>query len=533
MTNPPAGLRDASAATATDDAAADNSRTDPDDSTLSATSSSSPSPPLQPLHPGTVLRSQRATKIQVDANLTRDLGIFVAFVAVMTLLTLTALSGVGHADDELVKKRIERVQNGGSKKRMSPGERFVENFAAWTKILPHLADRAQLPGEEDRCNLYLAGTSIPDAGFGLFAGKSIGEGSTVVDAGMLLPIGSSTMAQHQLIIKPHPTASNVVLAKKPDGHAYFVAKRNIEPGEEIFVDMPTGDDSASYYSLFASVPTPASYALADEILTNEFKDLTRKKSKFVDRKSKVFHPGRKNKEAQTTGATVQVDVQSLIVIRNVVKRFDPLASSLLPVTSSRLGLSMVLGAGLAALNNRTIHSIHQKGQCFDGGITTATAEGGMEDTIESKGPVLTRNVAEGDVIMSLPLYIVTPETSGDFASSCLKIGNVSLLFCPLSRAHASIKHSPSKNKPAVSEEDECANCPNAQYAWSSWNPSKDIVSGMGIERASKEYPVGLSLDIIATRDISRGEEILLDSASLEQAVVEEDTASTNKIKTEL
>ena len=456
----------------------------------------------------------------------------------MSVLTLTALSGVGRADDELVKKRIERVQNGGSKKRMSPGERFVEKFGAWTNILPHLADRAQLPDEEDRCNLYLADTSIPGAGFGLFAGKSIGEGSTVVDAGMILPIGSSTMAQHQLIIKPHSTASNVVLTKKPDGHAYFVAKRNIEPGEEIFVDEPTtGDDSASYYSLFTNVPTPASYALADDILANEFKDLTRKKTTFGDRKSKISHPGRKNKEAQTTGAIDQVDVQSLIVIRNIVKRFDPLAASLLPVTSSRLGLSMVLGAGVAALNNRTIHSIHQKGQCFDG-ITTTIAEGEMEDTLASKGPVLTRNVAEGDVIMSLPLYIVTPETSNipeDFASICLKIGNESLLFCPLSHAHASIKHASSNNKPAVSEEDECTNCPNARYTWSSWNPSKDIVSGMGIERASKEYPVGLSLDIIATRDINRGEEILLDSASLEQAsaVVEENTASTNTMKTEL
>mmetsp|Transcript_12357 Transcript_12357/g.35328 ORF Transcript_12357/g.35328 Transcript_12357/m.35328 type:complete len:547 (-) Transcript_12357:128-1768(-) len=489
-----------------------------------------PVPPhRQPLVPGTILQSERATKIKLEANLGRDLGIFGLLLVGLVAMSLS-LGGVGEVDEETLQKRLEKAKDGASEARMWPGQRIKARYSEWSSWMGQIIkDFNHMPEEDDRCKLYVADSSIPIGvgfgvnekllegfgvgpgyGYGLFAGKTIVEGDVVVDAGVEITTGngdeSYQMPQHAMIIKPHPTASNV---KFVANEQHYVAIRDIQPGEELFVEIPQSE--SSYFSLFDRVPTLDSYALAQEILTNEMEDLTRKNSedKIIPAKSKRSRGP--NKKPKRREKAEQVDENSLQLIRRIVARFDPLAALLLPETPARLAAAKTFGIDVASLNNRTMPQVYHQGRCFDGVKPTpgALADG-------RKGALLTRNVTKGEIIISIPLVAATEETSIDDA--CFKIDDTSSsMLCSLSRLGGHIGHT-TLDASAISESEEnCEGCPNAAYNWPSWNPSRGLVKELGIAKASEDFSFALSLDVVATQDIKEGTEVLLQSDSLPKA----------------
>ena len=506
-----------------------------------------PAPPAhhQPLVPGTVLRSERATKIKVEANLGRDLGIFALLLVGLVVVSLS-LGGVGNVDEETLKKRLEKAKDGTSKARMWPGQRIKAGYSEWSTWMGQIIkDLDYMPEEEERCKLYVADSSIPVGvgvgvddenlkllegfgagpgyGYGLYAGKTIREGEVVVDAGAQLTAGvdgeSYQMPQHAMIIKPHPTASNVQFVVNEQ---HYIALRNIRPGEELFVDMPSSE--SVYFSLFEHLPTRESYRLAQEILTNELDDLTKKNSPEASSKDKIM-PARSqrsrgpNKKPKRRDNTEKVDEKSLRLIRKIVARFDHLASLLLPETSAKLEVAKTFGIDAAVLNNRTMPQVYRQGQCFDGAKPIASVY--IDE--ERKGALLKRNVTKGEIIMSIPLLAV--EKAGTSAKhACFKIDDhdddeSSSFLCSLSEVGAIARYT-ELNASLVSERgDNCEGCPNAAYNWSSWNPSHDLVRELGVAKASEDFPFALSLDVVAAQDMEEGTEIILQSNSLPKASV--------------
>lgn len=503
----------------------------------------SAAPHHQPLVPGTVLRSERATKIKVEANFGRDLGIFALLLVGLVVVSLS-LGGVGNVDEETLKKRLAKAKDGTSKARMWPGQRIKAGYSEWSTWMGQIIrDLDHMPEEEERCNLYVADSSIPVGvgvevkenlkllegfgvgpgyAYGLFAGKSIREGDVVVDAGVQLTAGvggeSYQMPQHAMIIKPHPTASNV---KFVPHEQHYIALRDIQPGEELFVDMPSSE--SIYFSLFKHLPTRESYHLAHEILTSELEDLTKKKSPPQGSSKDKIMPARSqrsrgpNKKPKRRDNAEKVDEKSLRLIRKIVARFDPLASLLLPETSAKLEVAKTYGIDIAILNNRTMPQVYHQGQCFDGFKPPA----GASVDEKRKGALLTRNVTKGEVIMSIPLLAV--EKAGTNAKhACFKIDDndePSSFLCSLSKLGAIVRYTELDASVISERRDYCEGCPNAAYNWSSWNPSHNLVKELGVAKASEDFPFALSLDIVATQDMVEGTEILLQSNSLPKASV--------------
>ena len=500
-------------------------------------------PHHQPLVPGTVLRSERATKIKVEANLGRDLGIFALLIAGLVVMSLS-LGGVGNVDEATLKKRLEKAKaDGASTLRMWPGQRMKAGYSEWSTWMGQmLKDLDYMPEEEERCKLYVADSSIPagvgvgDAdenlkllegfgagpgyGYGLFAGRTIREGEVVVDAGVQLTVESHQVPQHAMIIKPHPTASNVQFVANEQ---HYIALRNIRPGEEIFVDMPSSE--SVYFSFFKHLPTRESYRLAQEILVNELDGLTKKKNsspRGSSTKDKI-KPARSqrsrgpNNKPKRRENTEKIDEKSLRLIRKIVARFDYLASLLLPETSAKLEVAKTFGIDVAVLNNRTMPQVYRQGQCFDGVEPTRVS---VDE--KTKGALLTRNVTKGEVIMSIPLLAV--EKAGTSANhACFKIHDderpTSSFLCPLSKVGAIIRYTELDASVISERGDNCEGCPNAAYNWSSWNPSHSLVRELGVPKASKDFPFALSLDIVAAQDLEEGTEIILQSNSLPKASV--------------
>ena len=499
-------------------------------------------PHHQPLVPGTVLRSERATKIKVEANLGRDLGIFALLLVGLVVVSLS-LGGVGNVDEETLKKRLEKAKDGTSKARMWPGQRIKAGYSEWNTWMGQIIkDLDHMPEEEERCKLYLADSSIPvnvgvgvddenalklmegfgagpGYGYGLFAGKTIREGEVVVDAGVQLTAGvdgeSYQMPQHAMIIKPHPTASNVQFVANEQ---HYIALRNIRPGDELFVDMPSSE--SVYFSLFKHLPTRESYHLAQEILTNELEDLTKKNSSPQGSSKDKIMPARSkrsrgpNKKSKRRDNIEKVDEKSLHLIRKIVARFDHLASLLLPETSAKLEVAKIFGIDVAVLNNRTMPQVYHQGQCFDGVKPTDS----VPINEKRKGALLTRNVTKGEIIMSIPLLAV--EKAGTSAKhACFKIDDdePSSYLCSLSKLGTFVGYTELGASVVSERGDNCEGCPNAAYNWSSWNPSHNLVKELGVAKASEDFPFALSLDIVAAQDMEKGTEILLQSNSLPKA----------------
>jgi len=452
----------------------------------------------QKLYPGTVLRSEARTKIQVKPNFARDITIGVSLLASLFWLIKVGVSdirrprkpgGVGRPDRNRLQKQQKKIKQ-------------------WQEELAHLTS---IPEESELCAIYIAESSIPLAGFGLFAGRGAEEGAVVLDSGDPLFLSDHfTIPRHGMIIKPHPLLSNV---ENVDGK--YIAKKDILPGEELFVSMPEdGTQFANaYYSLFTHVPSQESYRLADKMITEEYSQLPNKKvpklGSYVQKKQELMS-GEKKKvgagggvgfKAPSWHSVIDVDDASLKVIQNIVGRYyDARVAALLPDTSDGLLFASQSGTGVALgmLKNQTLTSLYHQGQCFDGIRIAQDADERVTSTVH-------RNLAPGDIIASIPLYIVDAEkASSKLGGQCISFGDVPALFCPLSDIR-SIK----RKKQSESEEGDYNDGPNAEFQWSPWASETQRALNRDLGEVIDEYRFSLSVDLVATREIKAEEEVFV------------------------
>jgi len=127
-----------------------------------------------------------------------------------------------------------------------------------------------------------------------------------------------------------------------------------------------------------------------------------------------------------------------------------------------------------------------------------------------------QKVREGERILVAPLYIRTKPSctedalQDDTCSSplhpCLTHDKSKLLLCPLGTA-SSLKYSPTES--------------NARYSWGQWNEFNFEANGRrNADEILNHHSNGMTLDVIASRDIDVGEEIVVASGAPNQMGIE-------------
>ena len=114
------------------------------------------------------------------------------------------------------------------------------------------------------CSLYIADSSLPNSGFGIFTMKSMKAGDILVPECNALKVDLVDFSPYVMLMKQHSFYGNV---KGGIGGSAIVASRNIEEGEEIFIhleDYPSQFQEV-YQKLHPFDPTSVIFDKVDNI----------------------------------------------------------------------------------------------------------------------------------------------------------------------------------------------------------------------------------------------------------------------------
>lgn len=218
-------------------------------------------------------------------------------------------------------------------------------------------------------------------------------------------------------------------------------------------------------------------------------------------------------------------------VHNKVFKANKNAASVLPKTFAQLeniilkapsltsrGIAMRLAREIGT-TPRSVDWIRQNGICVHNIVAKQS-----KLPHAGQGAVAQRFMGEGDVIVPAPmLHIVDKEVlrmHGDhdddddnpvkpyqlLLNYCFGHNQSSLLLCPVTNAML-VNHCSNRRK------GECGkNGPNAEYRWASgWDHGKtEVWLNKTLEELAQESARGLSMEIVATRDIQEGEEVHID-----------------------
>lgn len=412
-------------------------------------------------------------------------------------------------------------------------------FASKSKTSQGTKEDVDKPEE---CSVYLAESSIPNAGLGVFAGKDFAIGDRVGMPGLGIQVtdpdriyegeeiiedygwnpvavGGITEADTLFTLLPgvgmlanyHPTLDNVVLGSLKDEpllqrskdpaagastsyHDFsFIAGDVISAGQEIFV--PPGDGWLSFYDSEkdqrVSVPLKHDYESADAIVA--------KLAEF-----------RKN----YTNISEAQFLDILYRMKNEVIQKRNNLQHLIPDSIEGLHDAASKGTARTMLNERKLDWLKSNGKCLDNirpGPSTIPGAG--------RGAFATRFIPEGSVIAPAPLVQVMDREAFNLESNyrdnstkqlllnyCFGHRKSSLLLCPTTSVTL-INHSRDRL--------------NAVYNWSTSpmrnrvDQEKNYLTGSLDEirpdpNDRSSFSTKLMLDFVATRDIQPGEEIFID-----------------------
>mmetsp|Transcript_13649 Transcript_13649/g.27752 ORF Transcript_13649/g.27752 Transcript_13649/m.27752 type:complete len:633 (+) Transcript_13649:74-1972(+) len=411
-------------------------------------------------------------------------------------------------------------------------------------LLPLLAPSAA-SDENDQCRLYLAESTIPGAGLGIFTGVNLPSHTPVAEPDIVIPLADyewhTAMAQdfHLLwgeyswqtnevsmetdmvsgsalvigtgcmpncnfaLINAHegkPEYGHAGLTRKDYGVTGFtgfhnqrmVTDRSIPAGGEIFVNYgeawftTRGED-------MATVPFEDNFDLVDEFLV-KFKNIS---LKYQTSENPDF-------------------TKDLWSIVEAEARVIPSRSgSALPLTFEDMQSAQSVGAAESRLpySMRTVEWLNENGRCMDnirpGNSTIRDAgRGAFASRFIPKGGL----VAPGPVLhipnkAAMNMYETDPLTGNRDTTKesgkqlilnyCFGHGKSTLLLCPYTSPSAYINHSRK---------------PNARVVWAddtTKNHNADWLQE-GVEFLKQQEAIGLSLNFVATRDIRPGEEVFID-----------------------
>ncbi len=407
---------------------------------------------------------------------------------------------------------------------------------------------------ENQCSVYLAPSSVPGGGMGMFTVKHVKKGGIIFNAdGPSIPIidpdnskrstttwvnlfsgywwgrgnglsepavfEANDTAEYQItcgaLPNSHPFLNNLDVGnaamipyddswmdrtKDPGAGAnsYYmgrtsIAKIDIEAGEEIFLSYPS--DYMNYLSSKYNIPQRKHYKEAGEVTSTLLKrwgpDVHQWKDKELFLKS--------SKSAQSLLPKTNEELERVLSsARNPRDHRD---------------MSIAIAKSLS-VNKRTVDWIRDNGICLDNIVP------GMSfNPRAGKGAIASRFMKKGDVIAPAPLLQITdrdalrmPAFHGEIwqllLNYCLGRYDTSLLLCP--DTNAILVNHCSERRPDIHPCGNANSKPNAKYRWAKWDEKTDAWLNMTIEEMEEIGGRGLSLEIVATSDIQEGEEVFVD-----------------------
>ena len=165
-----------------------------------------------------------------------------------------------------------------------------------------------------------------------------------------------------------------------------------------------------------------------------------------------------------------------------------------------------------ATNPRTPEWIKSNGMCLEHLLA-----GKSQIPQAGQGAIVQRKIRKGEIVVPVPLLQVVDKEALDMhdddgnlegsqllVNYCFGHPESSMLLCPDTNALL-INHCSDRKK-------ECGSRgPNVGYRWSTgWEPSSETWLKMTIEEIAEERVRGVSMEIVALRDLEPGEEVFMD-----------------------
>ncbi len=345
------------------------------------------------------------------------------------------------------------------------------------------------------CSLYLGQSSIPDSGWGFFAGKNYTLGESIrVERVQKIPTsvsGSESVSPWSLLLKPHSVLSNVKLEDASAGKM-LVATREIVEGEEFFLsleDHPIGGDkdggSALAYVFAHSMPTSEHFLRADEHIRDartqyfgainytkiEEEEEKRKKRDSAQtysnaRWNRSFNKKRKGAPQKLYKKEAVKDIEKgLRLWQSAVRSYDPIVAKLLPTRAWALALYhqntvedkslFSSSSSLLALKNQTLRSLSKSASCVshlelqaarDTKDTSNAEESCPTESRYKQVAIRRRGFAKGEIVGVVPL-LATQHIGGE---DCISASQ-EVALCPLG---------------GIQEHSSDATLANVEYRWS-------------------------------------------------------------------
>ena len=379
------------------------------------------------------------------------------------------------------------------------------------------------------CSIFLTESSIPvsssasssSSNYGLFTMKAFQEGDVIFTSSgssTAFPVHVQVQAQeqvqeqvqgmleeelswswslspHVILLKQHPLFSNVKWTKQ----AGIVAKKDIQEGEELFLDMQDFNDMATSTSLskskststFTSIyhnilhkhdPKQSDYEMVDSILREVMDAIPHKV---------VYPPQKKNykqKQKRGEGKLVpSVDAGRILsIVKNAMMQYNEtktLASLIPDTTIEARSVLEAKGSAKFISHRRPVKWIANHGVCYSGLSSESSCSAKQAMMVEEgvNGAFTTRAVKEGDIIETVPLFAIqrgeldSRSTSsggrGQGDGNCIAAPVDDVVLCPLSAVSNA-----RRGEKCKSNVDECpSDMINAKYQWSELNPvNKDL-----------------------------------------------------------
>lgn len=213
-------------------------------------------------------------------------------------------------------------------------------------------------------------------------------------------------------------------------------------------------------------------------------------------------------------------------IQGIVNTLNDAIGSIFPATS--LDLDRVVADGITSLQleQRSLKWLENNGLCMDNIIA-------RQSTLDEagRGIFATREIKKGELIVPLPILHIldrsemnmygwerdanaqrvrTGEYIGQqlYLNYCFGDNASSVLLCPVSNGIiVNHKSARAAKAPNTYSKEGCTDGPNGEVQWADWDDSNNVWLNLTMEELNQKEGRGMSMEIIASRDIKVGEEV--------------------------
>jgi hypothetical protein len=351
----------------------------------------------------------------------RDSLLFLGFLTCMFAISYwTHNSGIPNQEDHHdnnTKKRIPSLA------RVRHIQRSLERVLEETQKSGFAADTG--------CSIMLGSSSLPNAGWGLFAGRHYMVGDDILGGTQMMMRGDERPLEfddirwhpYNLLVKPHSmlhnakwsfeSPSSTTMTTNDDkmnspSFPRLVATAHIIPGDEIFLSWDDHHLYQDFPNLFPTVPTPHHFQRADEII-QEARD--------------IFQVNKAGGSVGVRKSRIPEINKGLKMVQRALFRYDATVARLLPSTVDDLLLyvdpTATSTSELISVKKRPLSSLVNTCRCFTN-VQWRKSDSSLEDAEQAMAstnnedtniggvyrPVLSRDyVPKGDLVLPVPLLL--------------------------------------------------------------------------------------------------------------------------------